>query len=299
MNDARSTGTGRAAIELLRPWQWTKNVTVFAGVVFAHQWNDPSQLARALGFFFAFCGLSSVAYALNDVVDVARDRAHPRKRQRPLASGRLSTSTAVALAGALAGIALLIGWALGPRAVAVLLAYAALQLAYDAGLRHYAPWDVIVVASGFVLRVAGGAWILHVEVSPWLILCAWFLALLLAIGKRRHEWVALAENAATHRPALHGYNTQLLDQLLSVTASATVVSYGLYTLAEQTVHKHGSHLVWTLPWVVAGLFRYLHLVHTRDLAGEPDRMLWTDRPLLGIVVGWGISVWVLLAVAPP
>jgi len=299
MDNARSTCTWRAGIELLRPWQWTKNVTVFAGVVFAHQWNDPAQVARALGFFLAFCGLSSAAYALNDAVDVARDREHPWKRQRPLASGRLHASTAMVLAGALAAGAFLIGWVLGPCAVAVLLAYTVLQLAYDAGLRHYAPWDAIVVASGFVLRVAGGAWILHVEVSPWLILCAWFLALLLAIGKRRHEWVALAENAATHRPALHGYDAQLLDQLLSVTAAATVVSYGLYTLAEQTVRKHGSHLVWTLLWVVAGLFRYLHLVHTRDLAGEPDRMVWTDRPLLGIVVAWGISVWVLLAFAHP
>lgn len=276
-------------IELLRPWQWVKNTAVFAGLVFAGRLFDPAAAVDSLLAFLAFCLLSGVAYAANDIADRAADALHPQKSRRPLPSGRLTVAGAVRAGGAALLGAVGLGVAVGGRLLLALGAYAALQAVYNLGAKRVAGLDVMTLALGFVVRVAAGAWVLRAEVSPWLLVCTLHLALFLALAKRRHEKATLAD-AAGHRHALRDYDPDLLDQLLTIAAAATIVTYSLYTLAEQTVRKHGSHrLVWTLPLVMLGVFRYVDLVRRRGLGGEPERVLWTDRPLLAIVAGWAAA----------
>ncbi len=282
-------------IELLRPWQWSKNAAVFAGLVFAHRLGDPGSVRRSLLTFGAFCLASGAVYAVNDMVDRSRDALHPDKCRRPLPSGRLEVRQAAAVAVAAAGGALGLGVAVGERLLLALAAFAVLQAVYNLVARRVAILDVVVLALGFVLRVAAGAWVLEVEVSPWLPVCTLNLALFLALAKRRSELARMGDAAAEHRGSLSGYTLALLDQFLAVAAAATLVTYALYTLAEQTVRKHGSHgLVWTLPFVVFGVFRYLRLVHRGDGGEEPDRLLWFDRPLLVSVAAWTAAVAAIL-----
>lgn len=280
-----------AALAAARPRQWTKNLLLFAGLVFAARLGDAGRWVEAAAIFLAYCAASSAAYLVNDVRDVAADRHHPRKRLRPVASGELAPRRALVLAGVLAAAALVVAAALGPWTVAFLLGFLALQAAYTLGLKHVAHVDVITIAGLFVIRAGAGAEAVDVRISPWLLLCTALLALFLALGKRRGELVLVGANATPGRPVLEGYSLALVDQLVAVVAGATVIAYSLYTF---TARDSRSLLV-TIPFVVFGLFRYLLLLHRSDVGEEPEHILLTDVPILVTVAAWAATCALLLA----
>jgi 4-hydroxybenzoate polyprenyltransferase len=284
-----------ALLVAVRPRQWAKNLLVFAGLIFSRSAHDPALLARSVAAFVLFCLLSGGIYLINDVVDAERDRSHPQKRHRPIASGRLPAS--VALAG---GVALLVGaslaaFLLSARFGMVAIAYAALLSAYSVGLKHVVIVDTLIIATGFVLRALAGVVVLDIELSSWLFLCTILLALFLTFGKRRHELLALEGGAADHRPILSEYSPQLLDQMIAVVTASTLMAYALYTMAPETQAKLGTaRLPLTIPFVLYGIFRYLYLLYRRDLGGNPSELFLTDRALLSAVGLWGATVIALL-----
>ena len=281
----------------LRPVQWLKNGFVLAPIVFSGRIGDPDSWLRSLLAVAAFCAASSATYLVNDLLDREADRQHPTKRNRPIASGDLGVGAAIAAAVALVGVAAVAAFALGGWFPALLGGYLALTLLYSALLKELVFVDVLVVAAGFVLRVVGGAIAIDVPVSRWLLLCAYLLALYLALGKRRAELALLGEGAGTHRVVLGHYTLPLVDQAISVVLGATVLAYTLYTLAPETVAKVGSEgLMATVPVVLYGLFRYLYLLHRHELGGSPTRVLLIDRPLLACVVVWLIVAAVVVGV---
>ena len=277
-----------AAFVALRPRQWTKNLLLFAGIVFAAQLGDPSRWVAAITAFVAYCAASSAAYLVNDVRDVASDRLHPVKRGRPIARGELAPRTALALAGVLAALALALAAALGPASLACMIAFAILQGSYSLGLKSLELVDVLTIAGLFVIRAAAGAIAVDVRISQWLLLCTFLLALFVALGKRRAE---LGLDGVQARAALSGYTPALVDQLLAIVAAATIAAYAGYTL---TAHD-SRWLVATLPLVVHGLFRYLLLLHRRGLGEEPEALLVEDLPLLATVAAWAAACAVILA----
>ena len=280
-------------VRALRPEQWLKNGFVLAPLVFAGRVGDLLAWGSALLAVAAFCAAASATYLVNDVLDRAADRLHPVKRTRPVAAGEVSPPAAVAAAVVLVLLAAAAGWLLDGRFLMVLGGYVMLTLLYSSVLKTLVFVDVLVVAAGFVLRVTGGAVAVQVPVSRWLLLCAYLLALYLALGKRRAELVLLGEEAGNHRVVLGHYTLPLVDQSISVVLGATVLAYTLYTVAPDTVAKVGSEgLMVTVPVVLYGLFRYLYVLHRHELGGSPTRALLTDRPLLVCV-----AVWILVAAA--
>jgi len=276
----------------MRPRQWTKNLIVFAGVIFAERLGDGDALATAFITFALFCFLASSAYLINDLLDIKSDRQHPEKCQRPIASGQLSPTIAVIVALILAlvglGLAFWIDWILGWLA----LAYYVLTTTYSFTVKHIVILDAMSIAVGFVIRAAAGAEAIHVPISPWLLLCALLLALFLALTKRRHELTLLENGAVNHRPILAEYNTYLLDQMIGVVTASTLVCYSLYTLWPETVAKFGTHnLAFTIPFVLFGIFRYLYLVHQKGEGGKPERILVSDIPFI-----INMLLWLLVAV---
>ncbi len=288
---------GWLLLRSLRPRQWTKNLLLFAGLLFSQNLLDPVLAGRVLAAFALFCGLTGAIYLLNDVLDYERDRLHPQKRDRPVASGALGRQPAtfvgfVLLVGALGG-----SFALGRSFGWTALGYAGLLTAYSFGLKHIVIVDVLVVALGFVLRAVAGALVIGVEISAWLVICTFLLALFLTCGKRRHELLALEGDATDHRPILAEYTPQLLDQMIAVVTASTVVAYALYTLSAETVEKFGTRwLPLTIPFVLYGIFRYLYLLYRRELGGSPSELFLTDRALLLDIALWGAMVVVLLYV---
>ena len=283
-----------AWIRALRPDQWTKNLLVFAGLVFALRLFDPDALLRACIAFAAFSLVSSAVYLVNDVRDLERDRLHPMKRSRPIAAGTIPTAAALVVGMGLAAAGLFLGFNTAAPFGWILVGYIGLNAAYTFGLKDVVLVDVIVLAIGFVLRAVGGAAAISVEISPWLVVCTFMAALFLALGKRRAEIAALAQ-AAEHRPATRAYSLELLDQLMTVVVAASILSYCLYTLSPEVRGRLGlEHLEVTVPFVVYGLFRYLWLVRVSDLALNPSRALVADRAILGTVVLWGAVVVALL-----
>jgi len=277
-----------AALVAMRPRQWTKNLLLFAGIVFAAKLGDPSRWAAAVAAFVAYCAASSAAYLVNDVHDVASDRLHPVKRFRPVARGELGPRAALALAGVLVVAALVLAGSLGPASLACLVAFVGLQAAYSLALKAFELVDVIAIAGLFVLRAAAGAIAVDVRISEWLLLCTFLLALFVALGKRRAELGLEGVNA---RASLSGYSVPLVDQLLSIVAAATIAAYTGYTLAAHDTRW----LVATIPLVVYGLFRYLLLLHRRGLGEEPEALLVEDLPLLATVAAWAAACGVILA----
>jgi 4-hydroxybenzoate polyprenyltransferase len=277
-----------ATFVALRPRQWTKNLLLFAGIVFAAQLGDGGRWAAALTAFVAYCAASSAAYLVNDVRDVESDRLHPVKRLRPIARGELAVGHALALACALAALALALAAALGLASLACMIGFAALQAAYSLGLKALELVDVLTIAGLFVLRAAAGAVAVDVPISNWLLLCTFLLALFVALGKRRAE---LGLDGVRARPALAGYTPALVDQLLAIVAAATIAAYAGYAL---TAHD-SRWLIATLPLVVHGLFRYLLLLHRRGLGEEPEALLVEDLPLLTTVAVWAAACAVILA----
>jgi 4-hydroxybenzoate polyprenyltransferase len=283
--------TTAAALAALRPRQWTKNLLLFAGIVFAAEVGDVGRWAEAVTAFVAFCAASSAAYLVNDLRDLEHDRRHPVKRLRPIARGELTPSAAEGLAAALAVLALAITVPLGVESVALLAAFAGLQLAYSLGLKHLVLVDVMVIAGLFVIRAAAGAVAVEVRISPWLLLCTGLLALFLALAKRRGELVLVDEDAMPGRPVLEGYSLALLDQLVAVVAASTLIAYSLYTFT-----AHSQAMMATIPFVLFGLFRYLLLVHRRDAGEEPEQILVSDVPILVTVALWAATAGTILVV---
>jgi 4-hydroxybenzoate polyprenyltransferase len=287
-----------ALLAAVRPRQWTKNLLVFAGLIFSQSLHEPALVARSVAAFVLFCLLSGGIYLINDVLDAERDRLHPQKRHRPVASGRLPAPVALAVGIILLVAASLAAFALSLRLGVVAVAYAALLSAYSAGLKHVVIVDTLIIAAGFVLRALAGVVVLGIELSHWLLLCTILLALFLTFGKRRHELLALEAGAADHRPILEEYSPQLLDQMIAVVTASTLMAYALYTMAPETQAKLGTtRLPLTIPFVLYGIFRYLYLLYRRDLGGNPSELFVTDRALLLSVALWGVSVIVILYVA--
>lgn len=283
----------------LRPRQWTKNLLVLAGLIFSRGLHEPALVARSALAFALFCLLSGGVYLINDVMDAERDRVHPQKRHRPVASGRLPARVALA-----AGAGLLIGTVTAAFLLSVpfgivAAAYAVLLAAYSVGLKHVVIVDTLIIAGGFVLRALAGVVVLGIELSYWLLLCTVLLALFLTFGKRRHELLALEAGAIDHRPILSEYSPQLLDQMIAVVTASTLMAYALYTMAPETHARLGTtRLPLTIPFVLYGIFRYLYLMYRRDLGGNPSELFLTDRALLVDVALWGATVVVVLYVAP-
>jgi 4-hydroxybenzoate polyprenyltransferase len=283
----------RALVQEWRPSQWSKNLVVLAGVVFAHAFTEPGQLLRASGALLAFCLLSSASYAFNDLLDIERDRRHPVKCRRPLASGRISATAGWVMAALLAGGGLTLAFALTPALGLTAIGYLVLQLAYTLVLKRWVLVDVMAIAIGFVLRAVAGIAVLQPrpELSPWLLVCTFFLALFLAVAKRRHERVTLAGDAEQHRATLAQYPPALLDQLVSVVTGATILTYALYTISPATAeHVPSGKMVLTIPFVVYGVFRYLYLVYHEGHGGAPSELLVKDVPLLVNVGLWGLAI---------
>ncbi len=286
--------TARAILVSLRPRQWVKNLFVFAGVIFAQKLFTPA-IWVACGAFAIFCALAGAIYLLNDVADRERDRLHPKKCERPIAAGRLgvggATVTAVLLIVAGLGASALL-----PRAfLATALAYVGLLVAYSAWLKHIVLVDVLVVASGFVLRAVAGAVAIDVDMSGWLLICTILLALFLVLGKRRYEYLALGGEAAVQRPILAEYSPALLDQMIAVVTASTVTAYALYTMSPETVEKFQTRLLpATLPFVLYGIFRYLYLLYRRQLGGNPSELFLNDGALLVNAVCWILAVLLII-----
>jgi 4-hydroxybenzoate polyprenyltransferase len=283
-----------ALLASLRPRQWVKNLFVFAGVIFSQQLLTP-RIWPALAAFAIFCGLSGSIYLFNDVADADKDRLHPAKRLRPIASGALPLGMAVGFGVLLLAGCLAAAFALSPAFGLVSLCYGALLTAYSLWLKHIVIVDVLTVSMGFVLRAVAGAVAVDVEISGWLLICSILMALFLGLGKRRHEYLSLTGDAAAHRPILADYSEGFLDQMISVVTASTVTTYALYTMSPETVAKfHTRLLPLTLPFVLYGIFRYLYLLYRRDLGGNPSDLVVTDRGLLLDVLLWMLTTLAII-----
>jgi 4-hydroxybenzoate polyprenyltransferase len=279
----------------LRPSQWTKNLFVFVGLIFAERLFDPAAAATAAAAFLVFCALSGVVYLINDIRDRDADRRHPVKSRRPIASGALSPTAAATAAGVIAVAALAAAFLINPAFGIVSVAYLTLLTLYSMSLKHIVIIDVLTIAGGFVLRALGGAVAIEVQFSHWLLLLMLLGALFLALSKRRAELVTLAGGATGHRPSLAEYSPYLLDQMIGVVTASTLLAYAFYTISADTVAKFGTdRLLWTVPFPLYGIFRYLYLVHQREEGGNPSEVLLTDRPVLACVALWGLAVITIL-----
>ncbi len=273
----------------LRPEQWTKNLIVFAALVFGQKLLQPTAVVLATAAFGVFCVLSGVVYLINDIYDRDADRQHPTKRLRPIAAGELSPRAAAFWAAGLAAAAVGAAMFLGTSFAVAAAGYLLLFLAYSRWLKHVVILDVLVIALGFVLRTYAGAAAIAVPVSEWLLVCTVLGALILGLGKRRQELTLLAGGAAAHRGVLHEYTPYLLDQLIGVVTASTLVAYIIYCTSPETIERFGTrHLVLTVPFPIYGIMRYLYLVHRKDGGGNPSELLMTDRPLLICVALWGL-----------
>ena len=304
----------RAALAAMRPRQWTKNLLLFAGLLFAAQLGDATRWVEATAAFVAYCAASSAAYLANDVRDAADDRAHPIKRLRPVASGELPVRVALVLAAVLGIAAVAITAVLGLWSLAFMAGFLVLQAAYTGGLKHVVLVDVLAISGLFVIRAGAGAQAVDVRISPWLLICTGLLALFLALGKRRAELVlvgatagSVAGGAADARPhggavgapretpgraVLEGYSLTLVDQLVTIVAASTVIAYSLYTFTA----RDSNAMMVTIPFVVYGIFRYLLLLHRHGAGEEPENVLLRDVPLLATIVAWAATCAVILAV---
>jgi 4-hydroxybenzoate polyprenyltransferase len=284
-----------AIVALLRPHQWLKNGVVLAPLVFAHRLLDPHAVVLALVAVVACCAISSAGYALNDLLDVELDRRHPVKRARPLASGALTPAEGGAVLAVAAAIGVGVSLALGRQVAVLIVSYLALQYAYSRALKRVVILDVIVVAVGFIMRAYVGGLAIGVDVSPWLALITFLLALFLALNRRRQELVALGDVAAAHRGVLADYTPALVDQMIAPVTAATLVAYMIYSVSPEVTERLGTHWVHlTVPFVVFGMFRYLYLVHRRQAGDDPARILLGDGPLLASVLLWIAANLILL-----
>lgn len=283
-------------ITSLRPTQWVKNSFIFAALIFSQNVFHPRKLVISIAAFGIFCLLSGGVYLLNDLLDIEKDKQHPKKSCRPLASGKLSTKVAkitiiIVLTLSLTASFLIINVPFAATA----LGYLAVQIAYSTLLKGIVIIDIFSIAAGFFLRVVAGAMAVDVPISSWLLICTIFISLFLGLGKRRHEFLLLGEDARNHREVLNDYNVSVLDQMVSVVTAGTVISYSLYTLSHETVNRFGTENLWyTIPIVLYGIFRYLYLVYRKEAGGNPESTLFEDKPLLASIALYVIVVGIIL-----
>lgn len=276
-------------LRALRPHQWVKNVFVFAALIFSRSLTEPALALRALLAFAAFSLVASAIYLVNDVADFERDRLHPKKQKRPIAAGKVRRSTALGMAALLAPAGLGLAFWLNLPTGVTLTAYGLMNLSYSLWLKHVVLLDVFIIALGFLLRVTAGAFAIAVGVSPWLLICTFFIALFLAFCKRRHELESLGDAAAAHRGILAHYSTPFIDKMIGALASMTVMSYALYTIDPRVISRVGTDaLVLTVPLVLFGVFRYLYLVHIEQKGGSPTEIVLTDRGVQAVVALYGL-----------
>jgi 4-hydroxybenzoate polyprenyltransferase len=282
-------------IACLRPWQWTKNLVVVAALIFSRNLFRFELTLRSVEALLIFCLLSGSIYVFNDLIDLEQDRTHPAKRKRPIASGRVSKGAALTLGLVSAAVGLVLAALLSRALFTVCVVYVAVSIAYSAGLKHMVVLDVLIISIGFVLRAMAGVEVLkdiepNVIMSPWLLVCTLFLALFLGFNKRRHELDLLADDAGRHRKTLDEYSKEFLDAMIAVVTAATVIAYAIYTIWPATVEKfHTGALIYTVPFVVFGLFRYMYLVIMKNKGGSPSEVLVSDLPLVIDIILW-ISV---------
>ena len=294
----------RHIVESMRIHQWTKNLVLFAGLIFTLKFTDIHYVRFATMGFFLFSLAVSGMYILNDIVDIERDRLHETKRNRPIAAGKLPVGAAAAAAAFFLAVGVGGSFLVGAHFGFTVLAYVILTFFYSLVFKQIVLLDVTTLALGFVLRATAGVELIRdraarsgeeIALSPWLLVCAFFLALFLAIGKRRHELATLEGDAARHRAALGAYTPRLLDQLVSVVTSATLLAYSVYTIAPETLDKFGGRpLYLTIPLVLYGIFRYLYLMYAEEKGGNPSEHLYRDRPTLITVILWGLAVLAIL-----
>ncbi len=278
-----------------RVYQWPKNLVVFAALIFGQQFTDPDQILRSVAAFAVFCALSSAVYLFNDIIDAKSDRAHPEKRKRPVASGRIPIPVAAIAALVLAAGGLLGSAALDGSFLGVAVGFIVLNTTYTLILKNLMIIDVLCIAVSFTIRAIGGALAINVVFSNWLVVCTLFLALFLALGKRRREIELLDKAAADHRPVLDAYSVPYVDALMIILASTTLLTYTIYTCSPEVVERFQTDKLYlTLPFVVYGLFRYLYLVHHMQGGGDPSKTLFRDVPILATVILWGgVSIGII------
>lgn len=279
-------------VRLLRPMQWAKNGVVLAALVFGRVYDDPARVLASLVAVIAFCCISSAGYIFNDWLDMERDRHHPLKRMRPLASGAIRPGSALIVAGALVVSSGILSLTISPWLTLVIAAYGLLMWTYSVGLKRVVIIDVFVIAAGFLLRAIAGGVAVHMPISTWLMLCTVLLALFLGFCKRRNEVVTLQESAQLHRVSLRGYTPEILDQFILLTASSTLMAYAMYSFTAESVPTNHAMMV-TVPIVAFALFRYLYLVYGRAQGGAPEVLLFRDAPLLGSVILWALAVFLV------
>ncbi len=279
-----------ALIKTMRPRQWTKNIFIFAALVFDKQLFHADAFLRTLAGFALFCLISSSVYIFNDIADVEADRQHPEKKNRPIPSGKLPVSTAWVAGVVLVLITVVTSYFLTPGFGAVVLIYFVLFMAYTKWLKHIPILDVLILAAGFVLRVHAGVTLIAVErFSPWLYVVMSLLSLFLGFGKRRAEIALLAQGAGSHRKVLEGYTLPLLDQYIMIVSGTTIVAYSLYTFSAPNVPENHSMML-TIPFVMYTIFRYLYLIQVENIGGSPEEILLTDRPFQIAMILWGAAV---------
>lgn len=288
----------KALFRTMRPQQWLKNSFVFAALVFDRQLLHPLPLLRTCIGFFLLCLTSSMVYIINDIADIEQDRQHPYKKNRPLPAGLLSVKVAWISAVILGLFSLVIGFVINIKFGIILSTYLVLNLFYSFYLKHVPIVDVLIIASGFVLRVAAGVSLIIVErFSPWLYVCTTLIALFIGFGKRRAELSLLAEKANEHRRVLDGYTIPFLDQLIVIVSATTIMAYSLYTFSAENLPKNHTMML-TIPFVLYGIFRYLYLIHVEDAGGAPDELLLSDYPLMATILLWGLLSALILYLYP-
>lgn len=281
--------------QLMRPHQWVKNVFILTGLVFGHAWGDASLVKAVLLAVVAFSLLSSAIYIINDIADLESDRAHPRKRHRPIAAGNVRPLTAGIVAGVLMLAALVTGYRVSPEVLALLLVYLVMNIGYSLGLKHVAILDVFLIAAGFMLRILVGTLGVGIAPSHWLLLCGMMVTLFLGFAKRRAELVVAAEQGSKTRKVLLHYDEALVDVLMAITGTATIITYALYTVNPATIAVHGTeHLVYTVPFVMYGMARYVFRLHRHRKGEDPARELATDPHLIVTVLAWAAAVFWLI-----
>jgi len=274
----------------MRPEQWVKNFFVFTALLFSKNLLNLSKDIEAIVGFTVFCMITGCAYMINDLVDLEKDKLHPVKSLRPLASGKLKKDTAVKTIVLVCLASLFFAFYMNVLFGFIVLAYFLLNIGYSIYLKNIVIIDVVSIAAGFVLRVLGGAVIISVVASQWLILCTILLSLFLGFSKRRHELILLEDNATSHRRVLEHYSPYFLDQMIAVVTASTLICYALYAMSKDTIEKLGtSKLIYTIPFVLYGIFRYLYLVHQKEEGGSPTEIMFTDKPMIIDICLWVIS----------
>lgn len=285
----------KAIIISMRPEQWIKNLFVFGPLLFSQNLLDVEKFFAAFLAFLIFCGASGATYLVNDVKDIEEDRYHPAKATRPVASGRLSVKAATVSAILLSGLCIRASWFLSSKFAAILLAYLTLNLLYSFILKELVIIDVMTISVGFVLRVLAGSAVIDVPTSQWVLICTALIALFLGFSKRRHELILQENGAASSRKVLSHYSPYFLDQMIAVVTASTVMSYALYTVSNETIEKfQTSNLIYTIPFVLYGIFRYLYLVHKKDRGGSPAQIMLSDKPMMLNVILWVVAVLAVL-----